>query len=67
MYVAITAKRISCFHDSLSKAKRMNASSERALATALVRALSHSFHKALWAKKERLRAQHGNVQIAGRV
>ena len=43
-------KRISCFHDSLCRAKRMKASPERALVTAFVRALSHCFHKALWAE-----------------
>ena len=31
------SKRISCFHDSLKRAKRMKASSELALVTALVR------------------------------
>ena len=49
------SNRISCFHDSLSKTKHMKASSERALVTALLRALSHCFHEELWAESTFMR------------
>ena len=48
-------KRISCFHDSLSRTKRMKASSERTFVTALVRALSLYFHEMLWAESAFMR------------
>ena len=43
-----TSKRISCFHDSHSRAKRMKASLKWGLFKKHVKALSHCFHRAHW-------------------
>ena len=60
--VTITAKRISCFYDSLSRAKRMKASSERALVTAFVRTLSLCFHETLWAENTFMRCMETYIK-----
>ena len=61
------SKHTSCFHDSLSKAKCMKARPECALLTALVRALSHCFHKSLWAESAFMRCIEAYWMLMGAV